>query len=434
MKIRINGKEIFFEKRILLAEALKSAGFSVPLYCSGRGICKRCAVYASGALSEKTESEKALPDGVRLACKTYVLGDCEVTLNESSELPVLCFEKLPPHESLEGYAIAVDVGTSTLAAVLLKDGEAIDFKCAKNPHVDIGADVLTRMWADGEDLRRAIRDLTAEFFEKYPIKRVCVCGNTAMLYLLTDKDTSPLKTAPFKVTEHFGIYADIGLPIAAYLPNAISAFVGADTLSGILLCDVLTDGGDFLLCDVGTNCETACRNGGNILCASAAAGSAFGELGVPTEIIKALYHLKRAGAVDRNGALSEESDLVYHGKAEINENGDFLSAGDIFRLITDKAALRVAVDFVCKDKYPERVFVSGAVGGADTEEAMKGIGILPTPANTEFLQNSALAGAAIIASHPKYEALSRELYEKCTTLSLTDEDGFAKRLAENMKL
>ena len=434
MKIKINGKETFFEKRTLLAEALKSAGFSVPLYCSGRGVCKRCAVYANGELSERTESEKELPVGVRLACKTYAEGDCEISVSEGKSLPVLCFEKLPPHEAEKGFAVAVDVGTTTLAAVRLRDGRAVDFRCTQNPHVSLGADVLTRTGANGEDLRNAIKDLTEDFFNTASVTRLCICANTAMLYLLTGNDTSPLKTSPFTVSEHFGKYVDVGLPIPAYIPNVISAFVGADALCGILLCEILSCGCDFLLCDIGTNCETACRKDEKTVCASAAAGSAFGEIGVPSELIKALYHLKCAGAIDKNGALSEESDLVYDGKAEISERGDFLLASDVFRLLMDKAALRTAIDFVCDCKYPERVFVSGAVGTEETENAMKGIGLLPHGANVEFLQNSALAGAALIASHPKYEALSRELYGKCSTLSLTEEDGFAKHFAENMKI
>ncbi len=434
MKIKINGKEIFFEKRVLLAEALKEAGFSVPLYCSGRGVCGRCAVYAKGGLSDKTESEKALPDGLRLACKTYAEGDCEISVNLGTKLPVLCFEKMPVHDAEKGYSVAVDVGTSTLAAVLLKDGEAVDFKCLENPHVSFGADVLTRTDADGLQLRKAIFELTEEFFEKFDVKRLCVCANTAMLYLLTETDTSPLKTSPFTVSEYFGKYSDIGLAVPAYIPHVISAFVGADALCGILLCELYAQGGDFLLCDIGTNCETACRTDRGIVCASAAAGSAFGEIGVPSELIKALYHLKCAGAIDKNGALSKESDLVYEGKAEYSESGDFLLASDIFRLLTDKAALRVAIDRVCSGKYPEKIFVSGAVGGADTESAMKGIGMIPDGVNVEFLQNSALAGAALIASHPKYEALSEELYKKCKTLSLTDDENFQKDLTKNMNI
>ena len=433
MNIRINGKETFFEKRVLLAEALKKAGFSVPLYCSGRGVCGRCAVCASGALSEKTESETALPEGVRLSCKTYAEGDCEISVTEQRALPVLCFEKLPSHEAEEGYFVAVDVGTSTIAAVLLCGKEVLEFSRDVNPHISLGADVLTRADASGEDLRRAVSELTKDFFERYPVKRLCITANTAMLCLLTDKDTSFLRSAPFELTEHFGFDVDVGLPIPAYIPNAVSAFIGADVLCGILLCELYTSG-DYLLCDIGTNCETAYKSGDRIICASAAAGSSFGELGVPSELIKALYHLKCAGAIDENGALCEENDLVYDKKAEYNERGDTLSGADIFKLLTDKAALKTAQDIVCAENYPDKIFVSGAACGSDVEEAMRGIGIISRNARPEVLQNSALAGAALIASHPKYEALSRELYEKCTALSLVDDKDFERRLAENMKI
>jgi uncharacterized 2Fe-2S/4Fe-4S cluster protein (DUF4445 family) len=106
----------------------------------------------------------------------------------------------------------------------------------------------------------------------------------------------------------------------------------------------------------------------------------------------------------------------------------------IFGLLTDKAALRTAIDIVCGGKYPETIFVSGAVGSKDTEKAMKGIGILPDESNAEFIQNSALAGAALIASHPKYEERSRELYKMCRTLSLTEERDFERCPAKNIKI
>ena len=434
MKIKINGKEYLFEKRVLLAKALNEAGIPLPLYCSGRGVCGRCAVYASGQLSEKTESELSLPEGVRLACKTYAEDDCEISVSKKAALPVLCFERLPLHDHTEGYAVAADIGTTTLAAVLMKDGEALAFRRAENPHVTHGADVLSRTDACGDELCLALRELTAEFFEKFPVERLCVTANTAMLYLLTGRDAGELGVSPFNVSEHFGGYFDVGLPIKAYVPNAVSAFVGADALCGMLVCELYTEGGEYLLCDIGTNCETAFSTKDEIVCASAAAGSAFGELGVPSELICALYHLRCAGAIDSFGKLNTESDLVYGKKAEYNERGDSLSSEDIYRLLTDKAALSVTVKSVCGERRPEKIFVSGAVGSKDTELAMKGIGLLPRDAEVEFLQNSALAGAALIASHPKYEALSESLYKKCKVLSLTEHEKFAVELVKNMKI
>ena len=118
MKIKVNGKEGFFDKKILLSDAIAEIGFSISLYCSGRGECGRCAVFAKGELSEITDKEKELPFGMRLACKTYALGDCEIIFSQEKELPVLYFGKLPSCEIKEGSCIAVDVGTTTVCAAL----------------------------------------------------------------------------------------------------------------------------------------------------------------------------------------------------------------------------------------------------------------------------------------------------------------------------
>ena len=60
--------------------------------CGGHGKCGKCKVIARGELSEVTDAEKKhltaneLASGVRLACLTYALGDCEIeTLTERAD-------------------------------------------------------------------------------------------------------------------------------------------------------------------------------------------------------------------------------------------------------------------------------------------------------------------------------------------------------------
>ena len=53
--------------------------------CGGRGRCGKCRVIARGELSEPSEEEKRclseeeLARGLRLACCTRALGDCEIS-------------------------------------------------------------------------------------------------------------------------------------------------------------------------------------------------------------------------------------------------------------------------------------------------------------------------------------------------------------------
>ena len=66
-------------------------------------------------------SEKDIKDGIRLACLTYITGDCEVRVDKAAEMTI----ELGAAESgaavdpaFEKYGVAVDIGTTTLATAL----------------------------------------------------------------------------------------------------------------------------------------------------------------------------------------------------------------------------------------------------------------------------------------------------------------------------
>ena len=74
------------ETGVNLHEALHAAGYVIASPCGGAGWCGKCLVKASGALSEPSDSERqklaGQQDGMRLACQTTVLGDCDVWIHE----------------------------------------------------------------------------------------------------------------------------------------------------------------------------------------------------------------------------------------------------------------------------------------------------------------------------------------------------------------
>ena len=63
--------------------------------CGGRGRCGKCRVIARGELSEPSEEEKRclseeeLARGLRLACCTRALGDCEISTTAAAKAHVL---------------------------------------------------------------------------------------------------------------------------------------------------------------------------------------------------------------------------------------------------------------------------------------------------------------------------------------------------------
>ena len=121
--VTVNGKP-----RLAVADMTLSEIINGEKPCGGHGKCGKCKVVTDGALSELTEVEKKLLNddelekGVRLACLTYALGDCNIrTLSENERSQIVTDGALPEFEikpTFAKYGIAIDIGTTTLAARL----------------------------------------------------------------------------------------------------------------------------------------------------------------------------------------------------------------------------------------------------------------------------------------------------------------------------
>lgn len=431
MKIKVNGITVNSDKEILLADAIRKAGVYFPLVCAGRGVCGKCAVFASGKLSEKSDCEKSLPSGMRLACKCFAIGDCSIRVPKTESKDILSFGVLPKTEEIKGFYAAFDIGTSTIAAVLSKDGVPIEYKTCENPQRAYGADVVSRFSADKKVLKEITQSAVLELLNSFSEKpeKIAVSGNTAMLYLLFGISAEPLCKSPFEITEKFGREMRLGKYDVYVLP-CVSAFIGADAVSNVLVASLVTENDSFLSVDVGTNCEVMYHCNNKILCASSAAGSAFEEHGVASELISSLCELLSSGALKKSGAFDEASELVFDGKAEIGNSGNFLSESDIRKLQTDKAAVRTAIDLICEK--PELLCLSGAISAyTDTDKLCK-IGIIPK-CNTVLLGNSALSGALLTAESDKYRMLCEEKAKMCKVINLTENEDFEKVFINNIQ-
>lgn len=96
-----------------LLACARRAGVGISSVCGGKGTCRSCKVQIqSGAVSKPTASEKEvfalleLKKGWRLACQTYPLGDCRVTVPPESmtttqriQVEGLEVKSVPPHPS-----------------------------------------------------------------------------------------------------------------------------------------------------------------------------------------------------------------------------------------------------------------------------------------------------------------------------------------------
>lgn len=137
------GADVEVPRGARLDEVLAPYGVEFP--CGGWGRCRGCRVRVlegSIPITQETEailSGAELEAGLRLACQARV--EQSLTLEIAQwEMPVLADYPRFSIEPAEGTGIAVDVGTTTLAAQLLDlaSGEVLAVESALNPQCAYG--------------------------------------------------------------------------------------------------------------------------------------------------------------------------------------------------------------------------------------------------------------------------------------------------------
>jgi len=205
----------------------------------------------------------------------------------------------PGHTEAHSYAVAFDIGTTTVVGMLLdlETGRDLAIASRLNPQTAFGDDVLTRIahtQGGPEALRQlqeailaAVNAMIGELVAQAKISREQVyeatfAGNTTMQQLLAGIDPRWLGEVPFVPATGNGLSVDaaaLGVQIhprgrASLLP-VIGGFVGGDTVSGILATGLADTEGPSLLVDIGTNGEIVLAADGKLSAAATAAGPAF---------------------------------------------------------------------------------------------------------------------------------------------------------------
>jgi uncharacterized 2Fe-2S/4Fe-4S cluster protein (DUF4445 family) len=197
------------------------------------------------------------------------------------------------------FAVAVDIGTTTLAAQLLNLASETELAIASrlNPQTRFGDDVLSRVLFARENaeglpqlqatIAEAVNEMIGELCQTAGIDRgriyeITFAGNTAMQHLLAGIDPRSLGEVPFVPVVAKGMSltaSELGLRIhprgRAFLFPVIGGFVGGDTTAGVLASDMIETTGPTLLVDIGTNGEIVLWANGKLTAASTAAGPAF---------------------------------------------------------------------------------------------------------------------------------------------------------------
>ena len=390
--LRPSGERFAAPEGRSLLDALRQHSVLLDAPCGGKGTCGKCRVRIDGR--------------EELACRHILQQDVSVELPEQARVQILTGDAAAAADGRHKYVLAIDVGTTTVAAFLSDGQTGRQLSCASavNPQSAYGADVIARIQYElehrdgrvGEAIRTCLDQLTREAARMADIRpekveQVTLVGNTAMHHLLLGLDTAPLVKPPYmpsvrEAMEFSGAEWLSASPNALIrvLPN-IAGFVGAGTVGCMVSAAFDRREELTLLIDIGTNGEMVLGNRMRRIACSTAAGPAFegarirfGMRGAPGAIdhaalsegglschvigggeafgicgsglLDAVYALLQGGFLDESGRMCPEVPgpwlTVDHQPAFLLRDGVYLTQKDIREVQLAKAAIRAGIELL----------------------------------------------------------------------------------------
>lgn len=529
IRIKINYQNRIYSvesfKGKLLKDVLEAEGIAYSFPCGGAGRCGKCKVrFTEGAPKASTAdvtffSAKELAQGYRLLCRCVLDGDCAVEIGDTSEERIAaesvslepsgagparaakeiasgaargagCYGSAGSEGTALGncdrYGIAVDIGTTTIAAVLVgidADGGSKIIATASgiNHQRQYGADVISRIaYASEGDGLQKLHDIVISDVEKLvnnlrnssgaEVSGLVVTGNTTMLHIFRNISVESLGRFPYK-TERLELETCNMYGIETVIMPGFTAYVGADILSGIYYTDLMSDKKSLLL-DLGTNGEMAYYNGRDLRICSTAAGPVFeggtiscGIASIPgaishiriaqdggvsyetigggepkglcgTGVMEAVSELVRCGIVSKEGLFSEE---FFNKGFPVTEDGNIrITQEDVRNIQLAKAAIRSGIEQLIGKDIPDRVFISGGFGTNIDYDAIRALKIFPAgiDGNCVGAGNTALKGAVkyltakLLGEDKAENALLNKIRMSATELILANKDDFDDTFVE----
>lgn len=468
------------EKSIL--ESLGTTRHSISAPCGGRGLCGKCEVELKGLLRSLTGGAAEYVSGKVHACRYAPAGDCEIWINQRSGAVIEAAEKQKIKGGGGGFGLAVDIGTTTLAAAVydLSTGECIAEKTELNAQKSFGADVLSRIehcrrGSFAELLAVTEKQLASLAEDNEKITRVSIVGNTVMLHLAAGLDPSGIAVPPFTPQSLFGEYAksDVWKNAEVYFARCVSAYVGGDVLAGMLASGLQAAEETQLYVDIGTNGEIAMGNrhgyktcataagpafeGAEICCGMNAAEGAIDSISVENgEIIARVIGGGRAvgicgsGLIDavavllELGLLSKNGRLIPAEKApenlcrrytEVDGVRAFILCDDVYITLHDirkvqlaKAAIRAGIETIMQGENIGTLTVAGGFGKHLNVKNAVRIGLIPDIPEEKIRQvgNAAARGAALLLQSGEAERLAA-FAEKFSYVDLSSTKEFSEK-------
>jgi len=499
---------------------LQELGIEIDASCAGEGKCGQCIVEVDAppdALSAVTDSERKFikAENQRLACQARILRtDKQIYVRvpksgyyilESGEyrwIPIEPFvhregERVFYNSTYMGdytgaiYGIAIDIGTTTLAAYLvdLETGKVVSVSSRQNPQTKYGNNVISRIEyaRQGHDIlvreiRTAVNEMIANMSNvtkaKDNIYELVIVGNPVMRDLFFGFSVESLGKSPYEpestepvVTTAKELQLTANPEARVYGLPLIGSFVGADALAVVLATEMYLSKGICLALDVGTNTEIVLGNRERLIATSAASGPAFEGASISCGVGAVQGAIKEVRIVNGNieyktigdappvgicgsGLIDVLAELLEHGM--IDGRGKFTFTGDegkelriadgIKLLETDidqlnlaKTAIAVGVRVLLEkygisfDDIELLLLAGGFVNFANTDNAIR-IGLLP-PISGEKVKkvgNAALEGArqALVSKRKRGEA--EEVAKRIEHIKLEEEQDFMEKFVSEL--
>jgi len=470
-------QNISVESGTNLLAALRTCGLSPDAPCGGSGKCGKCRVWVD--------------DEERLACQTEVHRDMTVLLPQQVQMPIMTQSATTSALSKsEGYALAVDIGTTTVAVWLLEGTSGSEIACASAPNLQRpwGADVISRIRhaRAGESgaltaaIQKCLQTLTEEVCRKAGIclsnlRHICVVGNPAMQQLFLGISVDNLAQIPFSpvLTEAQTVSAEPYFPGCTQgkmeiVPD-ISGYVGADTVAGVLATKLHEEERFTLLVDIGTNGEMVLGNRDAMYACATAAGPALEGAGITfgmtaatgaidhvwleegqirfsvignvdavgicgSALVDAIAVLLESGLLDKRGNLPTQQKRFY-----LTPNV-YLTQDDIRQFQLAKGAIAAGIRLLAAKAglslvQISRVYLAGAFGSVlDAQNACR-TGLLPQELADRIVAvgNVAGGGAKIMACDPEMLKTAEVLARTIQFVELASLPGFRRCFAEEMR-
>lgn len=470
-----NGKkDIKAKDGELLADVLSDCGFPVPAACGRRGTCRKCAVRLTDGRFENEIPDK---DGMIRSCRAVVCSDASVSLNFEKENGLTDFV-FAGEIKRNVCGIAVDIGTTTVAASILKEDGSVASSSCLNPQSTYGADVISRIKAcsDGalNELTELVRSCTGNLISELAGDTVpdelVVSGNTTMLHIFCGISPESLGVFPFKpqFTDALSFSGkELGLNVkkVTVLPS-VSAFIGSDIVSGIYALGFHKTDKRAFLADLGTNGELVFSDKGRLYCTSTAAGPALegaciecglgGVRGAVDKVFRdggdisyttvggiAPTGICGAGLVDAvalmvKEKIADESGYLENGSFYISSNV-YISQNDIRQFQLAKSAVFSGIETLLdvvgiSEAEIDMFYIAGGLGYYINPESAFVSGLLPRMSTDRVTAagNTSLNGALMCIGNPAAVEEMQKLSKQCETVELGGNPAFNQRFMDNM--